>query len=583
MLAVGYWNREVLRAVAHHKLLRKPSTCYRTVPWHQCMDIWAVEESETEFLVSYLLENPPRSGEAWTANKSACLKYVVDEVMRDVGSSPEDRTTRRLYLRGLVRFLIQHNDYIVPSRELKHHNTFVPVGFASMIYPELLSPGRSDDPSYIGNDFGDQVAIAKFLLGTSQELPAMSLAYPDLTIKPSSWVPNMTALEAALRMRRIDIVQDFFARHDNPRNWNLNWGRRLVHVAAEVGDLDMIKVVMAALVNTESAADVRRSLSREAEIMEGALVIAMRSQALDVFWYLYGIRGETATHDRGILRHSGVREACYQGNMEILRFLLHEGRSVPEGHEWNDLDCCVTPLEIAARAGRLDMVQLLLSYGANPIGKGDRKRVPHEKVWRYIARPRCWGPAHKHEHRRICRTAGAMFGAAVNGHRDVADVLLAAGLHLSRVEWEKAALGAIELRQTEFVRWMLDRGVFPGWCGSSRYDPLAYACVWGNKATVELLASRGCPLSRGTPFFAEGLEHDSLVQVAMNWSRQDILESLLALGLALDDPSKSRFRKDWEEGFFPRIPKVKGLRRTPGMAGVYRDAASKEEELSNNR
>ncbi len=67
-----------------------------------------------------------------------------------------------------------------------------------------------------------------------------------------------------------------------------------------------------------------------------------------------------------------LRAACFEGHLEVVRYLLEHGASPDISNHFNN-----TCLMIAAYKGHLDVVKFLLEKGVNPNLAGTKKKINH--------------------------------------------------------------------------------------------------------------------------------------------------------------------------------------------------------------
>ena len=552
----------VLRAVAIHELLNR-TTCYRAVPWHQCVDIWEIRERETDFLARYLMDRPHAQGD-WKANLSAFLNHVLDAVLRDAGLSV-DYPGRQSNLRTLCEHLSGGPAEIYARGSLRDSYAAPAGPPTGCYYQDLLfpnpAPAGANGAALATGLFEDHVAVAKLLLGHTDHVPALHEVWLSSAIdrseRPRSNVLG-ALLDTVVRTGKLELAQPFFSSETRVTDPDDATDGLLARAVAS-RNIAMVKLVM-------DPGGVHLSHPRFGQHFETAAVLAVRLRTLDIAWYLLDSWEGTAC---GVLHHYGVREACYHGDIDILSCILE--RPLQREKDWIlSFDCCDTPLELAARAGHADVVRLLLSKSLDPRGKMDAQTRPQRWACRVLGRPQGYLSIHSYEFRRQIRSMGAMFGAAVSGHVEIAEMLLLAGINLSESEWRKVTLGAIETHRTEFVRWMLTRDLLPYHNNSA----MGYACVWGSVETVRLLATWGFPPNGDC--LVEGRYHESLVLAALNWARPDIVDTLLQLGASPIDPLLTKFAAEWRRGEFPRRPIVKRCTRQSNFrdAKLHRRAES---------
>ncbi|MBL9012772.1 MAG: ankyrin repeat domain-containing protein, partial [Myxococcales bacterium] len=179
-----------------------------------------------------------------------------------------------------------------------------------------------------------------------------------------------------------------------------------------------------------------------------------------------------------------------EGQLALARLLLDRGANIDARQESSR----ATALIDAARAGWLEMVELLLGRGADV-------------------------------HLADIIDTTALSGAARGGHADVVKRLLAAGARLAmHGDYGESPLErAIDSGHVEIVRLFLERGALDV---RSRKPPLFAAAAQGNREIVELLLEAGADIHD----VADSYDQDTALRKAADAGHRDIVELLIERG-----------------------------------------------------
>ncbi|SPO06516.1 uncharacterized protein DNG_09206 [Cephalotrichum gorgonifer] len=569
------FDSEVLRATAVHGILYRSSDSFThrrgCIPWHQDVDYDRLDRSLAEFWTTYILTNP-HPDEPWDCNIAVLLNRVVDEVIRQQAASC-DETCRRSYMRILCDTAILH--LACADNAYKH----LRMGTKTIGLEKWLKPGRTD--LITATPFKQLVAIAQVLVGHLEPLRNLSTLGSDALLEMGlqDYQPDLKPFgslwSAAFSSGCCDLVREM-AEH-TAINTMLSVRHRLLAHAIRTRSLDMVKLSMGPPRNP------RRLSSRIT--FQLAVCEAILLQEPEVVRYLLSMAD--TDKDLPFLVHEGVRAACHTGDNETLRWLLNHGEE-RNLNSWA-LDCCVTVTEIAARAGNIETLQIILDYGLDVKGKKIYRghRNVRERELREFPHYN-FPEVHREGYKWQFRSAGSMFWAAVKGRTDIAQMLLKRNIQLHEDEMVIIAMAVVELGNIDFLAWMIDKAVLKPWqgrkCGESnrswkfpsgKPDLVGHVCVWGTPDMLRMIVERGYAL--GGTHFAEGHVYTNIMLATLNWCRHDMKEALLSLGVGEADPYESEFRGLWEKGLFPR----KAKRRVCAASHVtfYADLAPLYPEL----
>ncbi|EQC26788.1 TKL protein kinase [Saprolegnia diclina VS20] len=146
----------------------------------------------------------------------------------------------------------------------------------------------------------------------------------------------------------------------------------------------------------------------------------------------------------------------FGGSVELVRLLLEHSADV-------NYSCPIgTPLQVAASAGKEDIIDELLAAGANVNFEGDTQIAP-------------------------------ILIAASSGHVATALRLVSAGANLASVDknGEGAVFRAVHKGHADMVRLLVDNGADPNATSPAGYPPLYVACVTGRTDSVGALLQGG--------------------------------------------------------------------------------------------
>lgn len=544
----------VLSSIGRLNLLQKPNLFCRRIPWHQCTDADTAAESEVLFLSRYLYERP-HDQSTWNANVSAFVNHILDAIV-DLDGNPIDSFRRRALLTVLCRQILTPGDrqisqYRVPWR----------------VRPYFLSPLFPWDKCLASGAFELHLMTAQLLLGppwtNAVDTSLVSSTLGGALDRAGAGLPLGPGLNAAIVGGDVGLVRYIL---ENIRgSFDINHEERwYLKSAVGTGQMDMVDLVL--------SPPGRQQHHRSGPLFELSIVEAIRRRHLGIAWSLLHL---DTPHHRLYYLHEGIREACHTGDIEIVSHILETGPVADV--EWT-FDCCITPLEIACRAGHMHIVRLLIASGANPAGLANVDRVGRRQDYGTGEYPVCKPVPHQywsiHDNRisnHLVASSGAMFGAAVCGHIEVAKLLMSAGLKPTQSDWELVAKGVVECNQTIFLQWMLENRVLGhSESGSETFDLLGEACIWGNLDTMKLLGSHGLLSNRptwaldGTPRqqksyldtdrYGVEIRHrfESPILVAMSWSRLDIVGFLQEQKWPpIEDISSTSVGPLWKIGRFP--------------------------------
>lgn len=184
-------------------------------------------------------------------------------------------------------------------------------------------------------------------------------------------------------------------------------------------------------------------------------------------------------------------EAVRRGDARRVEGLLEKGAD-PNCRDENGL----TPLHIAAKFGRVEIIRRLVTKGADPNARGRNSATPLHLA----------AESGQEEAARLLVELGAdvnardesgrtpLHYAAMAGHFKVAALLLERGADANAREWVRGDTplhAAVAAGHVDVARLLLERGADPNARNADGFTPLHYAVSTGGMEAIRLLASWG--------------------------------------------------------------------------------------------
>ena len=258
-----------------------------------------------------------------------------------------------------------------------------------------------------------------------------------------------------------------------------------------------------------------------------------------------------------------VFEAVRAGNAEVLAARVSEGESVNVKNEQG-----ATPLHIAAAEGNVEMVEALLSAGADPLARDKSDKIPSEVASNDAARKAC--EAGEAPRRREIEVAAAIrkglddevrqaISDGVNPNaltEDSSNSLLTEAVSADRIEIVRLLLRAgadVNHRQQPNNRSVLNVAAAKGNVDMIKLllaagaDPMAHTnhhaypihdAIWAGKtaAAIELI-----PCYKGVNFSPDGKGNGYPIGMAIGRGNREVVKAFLDAGIKQDAPM---FRKE---------------------------------------
>jgi ankyrin repeat protein len=290
---------------------------------------------------------------------------------------------------------------------------------------------------------------------------------PDVSLKCSDRDQPIHKAAMTGRVEAVELLIEHGAEDEK-------WGSEFctpIGLAAKYGHIKLVQYFVD-----------RQNAQGKSESREQALTLACRSGHKDVVVYLIENGVSLPTGDKYISnRHEApLHIAAGAGHVEIVELLLDLGIKPDQSLDEEDME--TAPLDWAGRSGRADVIKLLLDRGAKVAGR------------RLYAQPVIVCAAAGHEARftesvRILLEYGsdvnwqddhgrsALMHAAIFGNVPTARVLLDAGADIHAIDklGMTALQGAIYGNQLEMVQFLIVQGADPNLAGTYVGNPLQSA------------------------------------------------------------------------------------------------------------
>lgn len=220
-----------------------------------------------------------------------------------------------------------------------------------------------------------------------------------------------------------------------------------------------------------------------------ALHCAIEKGHKDIAEYLISRGADVnAINDDGF---TPLKLAVIRGHREIAERLIEHGAII------NPVDTvCMSPLHLAAAAGQVDIAKMLIAKGA--IVNTQTRDYIQEWAWATIS-----GTTYNEQlvsSRRIIEGRTPLHLAARNGHREMAELLIASGakVDLQDNNGSTALHFAAAYNHRNVAEILVNKGAAINTRNSSSLITLHTAVVFGNKDMVEFLVSKGAEINAKT-------------------------------------------------------------------------------------
>lgn len=423
--------------------------------WHQGSS-WTWKDSSW-FEARYLLSQPRSQGD-WSENITSLLNHLVDEVGRQEGRVISE-SDRYQYLQRLCQALWPKD---ANWRSGRHH------GMLPWLYP-AFSPITSQPIEFL-------VAAAQIILGKDESaLHFLDTCSTD-TLSAQDEVFG-TLLQVAIRARRHEAVRRILDRGGVDVNDECH---RALETAIEAGgsDYSVAEIVL----------EPRYSYSVRDLRFEKCVIKAIEARQSRMANFLL----DKAAGPLDYLAHNGLRHACTNGDIALVRSLLdrYPDVDINSTYFWQSRQTSLAPLTLAIKSGNRELVQLLLEKDANPWGD------PAFSAADEASRP------------RISSLTGSkgvlpLISAIERNDTEVIRMLLEAKLQLPPQQWSHAIIKANAMRHDEVIEFLVNadvidfQGCDPKYSGLVPHMVRAF-CQTGNIAAIRLFALRGVPLHGAT-------------------------------------------------------------------------------------
>jgi ankyrin repeat protein len=268
-------------------------------------------------------------------------------------------------------------------------------------------------------------------------------------------------------------------------------GNTPLHYAALKGDVELVRLLLERgadpfALNTvgEAPAD----LAAEKGHAQAAQLIKSWRRAKERGWVP---ERETAEAVSVASLEEELFEAVRRGDASRVEGLLEKGAD-PNCRGENGL----TPLHIAAKLGRVEIIRRLVTKGADPNARGRNSATPlhlaaesgQEEAARFLVELGADVNARDESGRT------PLHYAAMAGHSKMAMLLLERGADANAREWAQGDTplhAAVAAGHVDVARLLLERGADPNARNADGFTPLHYAVSTGGMEAIVLLASWG--------------------------------------------------------------------------------------------
>lgn len=181
---------------------------------------------------------------------------------------------------------------------------------------------------------------------------------------------------------------------------------------------------------------------------------------------------------------------------DVVQALLSGGAAVDQalyGHH------NVTPLNYAAKAGNLQIVELLLKAGASVSATDDDGRTPlHLSIWsRHLEITKALIAAHASIEAKDNHGNTPLIYASASGKPALVEAIIAAGADIDERDGSGATAlnNAADFSWTDVTRWLLEHGASVNAEGNDGVTPLISAAAYASPEVVHLLLEHGADVS----------------------------------------------------------------------------------------